>query len=720
MLALLLGGAAKPAPAESESAANDARAVPGCARADAEAARARAARRKKKAMKKAMKKGWSGVKKTLKQGWTLAEAALEAAAANDDEQDDAPSDDDTVATVTVQGDRPPATPLRAIPRWVKTPSSGRPQAGPADAAPAADGGGGSSDTSSDTSASGGGGGGSSGSGSDARIEAPVESGAGVMPWLGLGRLGLEVKPEGQAVFSATKGAVHVVVAMGELRCGKSTLLNALIKRASGGAPEFKVSSAAKSCTTGVDVTGVLTVGLKHAVVFADMEGQRDRGLSRDVQLATPLLLVASAVLLVVPCTTGPSKVNILDALAVAMAAAMLVSERRDRRGIFGTLHVVLRGCGNSEKDCLDIIFGVENASTAETDDEAVAVEQRNGVRAAVAVAFSGEARVWCLPSVADDEIESDAKYSKKVTEVHDALCLQFAERPRKLFASDVPLTGCVIAAMLPQVKRALERHGASAAIDPPCVVDAIAQGECARFQLEVLRDAEAAFEAFDRKLPILEPEASDLAAHLQRSVAAPLLCKLEALLELWQISSPQSAENARRSCSTMFDFHAKALCHKNQALLATRAAAEATTRADFAAERRLAEARAAAAVEVEKERRDHAAIVAAANVAAANAAAANAAADRARRATPVRVVYESQSHSYGDGHAFRVVTPAGPTPNSRSYATPTTSYSTPSRSYGGSPMGAVLKQDGTQDRRYTAPRHVTQSGAPDRRYRENR
>lgn len=149
-----------------------------------------------------------------------------------------------------------------------------------------------------------------------------------------------IHDEGNAVFGAETGTVNAVVVMGELRTGKSTLLNALSERPGA----FAVSSGAHSFTQGVDVVSEAAWFGAHKTIFVDMEGQKDKGDGYDVKLATAPLLVSKVIILNVVCPTGPSKVNILQTLAIVIMAAEQVNNRRERKSVFGNLHVVCYAC----------------------------------------------------------------------------------------------------------------------------------------------------------------------------------------------------------------------------------------------------------------------------------------------------------------------------------------------------------------------------------------
>ncbi len=278
--------------------------------------------------------------------------------------------------------------------------------------------------------------------------------------------------------------------MGDLGTGKSTLVNALLNE-----PDcFGVSSQAAAFTKGVDVTEARnfdTCG--HKVVFADMEGRSDKGRAYDVKLATPVLLTAKAVVLNIVCPTRPSKVQILEVLAISMEASRQVSNRRDRTDMFGHLHVVLRGCTNTEDECHKIIFGREETGLAETDDEENAMNERNTIRGAIQCAFEGEPRVWCVPAVqsAGESFNyADVSYAAKIDEMRRNLVEQMRE-PKRLDRQ--PLTGAMIAAMMPKLKEDLRSD--DVVLNPPSIMDAVFDAECTRIKDEVLSAATSRFES---------------------------------------------------------------------------------------------------------------------------------------------------------------------------------------------------------------------------------
>jgi hypothetical protein len=226
---------------------------------------------------------------------------------------------------------------------------------------------------------------------------------------------LVIHPEAAAILQAVPETLNLVSIFGNLRTGKSYLMNAL-----SGVQAFGVSSQPKSFTKGVhlssqileleDFAGAPVKNIRAdtpRLAFTDSEGQKDRPLSYDVKLATPLLLTSKVIILNIVCPTGPSKVEILDLLQIMMMAAQQVSGRKDRKKLFGNLHVVLRDCEQDEDECHEIIFENEDEEDAETDEDEVAIKQRNEIRRVVKVAFESEPRLWCLPKISQKTAPAD-------------------------------------------------------------------------------------------------------------------------------------------------------------------------------------------------------------------------------------------------------------------------------------------------------------------------
>ncbi|CAE8615294.1 unnamed protein product [Polarella glacialis] len=213
------------------------------------------------------------------------------------------------------------------------------------------------------------------------------------------------------------------------------------------------------------------------IAFTDLEGQGDKGAAQDLKLATPLLLISKAVLLQELCPTGPSKESILESLQLMMLAANFVAERKDRRGLFGCLHVILRDCMQDEAECHSIIFDIEDENDAETDEQAQAMAKRNQVRKAIALSFEATPHVWCLPKLAEDTAPEDYRkapefFIAKIHEIRSALAEQLAQ-PKLLDGR--PLTGGVIAALMPELAEAMRSD--APALNPPSIIERVAEAE---------------------------------------------------------------------------------------------------------------------------------------------------------------------------------------------------------------------------------------------------
>ena len=152
------------------------------------------------------------------------------------------------------------------------------------------------------------------------------------------------------------------------------------------------SAEAASFTQGVHIGSRLypcsqlaTAQKVPLLAFVDMEGQGDCGIRYDVKLATPLLLVAKVVVLNVVCPNGPSRIEILDTLAIMMRAARQVQSASG--DVFGNLHLVLRDCMNDEAECHRIVFDLEDEHLGAAD--ITAVRERNQIRNRVGSSVPG-------------------------------------------------------------------------------------------------------------------------------------------------------------------------------------------------------------------------------------------------------------------------------------------------------------------------------------------
>jgi hypothetical protein len=252
-------------------------------------------------------------------------------------------------------------------------------------------------------------------------------------WFTLRSASLEISDASVAVFSqAASAAVNVVAVCGELRTGKSYLLNAL-----SGSRVFGVSAAPTPCTKGVEMSPILFEATelplaRPKVVYADMEGHGDKGMAYDMHLITPLLLISKIVILNVVCPTGPSKESVLNRLHLIMHAAKQCAAHDDREHLFGNLHVVLRDCPHSDDVCWAIIFSPEDPACAETAAEGRSISDRNEIRRAIRVCFESVPRVWCLPKMAAshaplDYADAPPGYAHKVDEMRAAMQEQLIE-----------------------------------------------------------------------------------------------------------------------------------------------------------------------------------------------------------------------------------------------------------------------------------------------------
>ena len=357
---------------------------------------------------------------------------------------------------------------------------------------------------------------------------------GAKTWLELKKEGLTVHDDANGLFSEEAGLVNVVACMGDLRSGKSYLMNALAKR-----KVFGVSAQARSYTKGVHISPSFAENIKYddrpKVAYADMEGQKDQGMSYDVKLATPVLLVSKVVFLNVVCPGGPSKVGILETLAILMNAAKQVTKPKDRKNLFGNLHIVLRDCMQNERECFDIIFGLEDDSEADTDDQADAIKKRNDVRGAIKASFESLPRVWCLPKLAGDApanyADAPEPFVSKIDEIRAAVTLQLAS-PKTL--GGTPLTGKMIALMMPALKEKLNSD--DPALNPPTLMQAVFDAEVKRLKAKYTKLFKAALKVIEAELPM------NAAEMWQRAEQALQTMLLDATLRDFSVATSKSAE----------------------------------------------------------------------------------------------------------------------------------------------------------------------------------
>mmetsp|Transcript_80839 Transcript_80839/g.148946 ORF Transcript_80839/g.148946 Transcript_80839/m.148946 type:complete len:860 (+) Transcript_80839:141-2720(+) len=333
---------------------------------------------------------------------------------------------------------------------------------------------------------------------------PMES----IVWLELVKGVLSINDEATDVFADESNFVNPVMVCGKLRTGKSYLMNAL-----SDSQAFGVSSQARSFTQGVHVCnrlvppewfGVPPDGPKLA--FVDAEGQADKGKSYDIKLATPLLLVSKVIIMNEVCPTGPSKEDILRTLEIMMRAAEQVSERKKRAQLFGNLHLVMRDCAQEESECWSIIFDMEPQEEQESAERQKAIEERNKIRESIFEAFETMPRVWCLPKLMMTEApknyrDASPDYVSKINEMREAMSEQLA-MPKLLDGK--PLTGAMIAALMPQLQEALKSD--SPILNPPSMMQAVCDLEADRIGQQVSQEAERTFRLeMTRKLPLEQP-----------------------------------------------------------------------------------------------------------------------------------------------------------------------------------------------------------------------
>ena len=332
--------------------------------------------------------------------------------------------------------------------------------------------------------------------------------------------------------------------MGDLRTGKSYLMNALAKTTA-----FGVSGQARSFTKGVHVAPAQLLDTDDAkVVFVDMEGQKDKGMSYDLKLATPILLVSKVVVLNLVCPTGPSKVGILDTLEILMNAAKQVRKPKDRKALFGSLHIVLRDCRQSEDECFDIIFTNEDDFDADGDDEANAIKKRNDARSAVMASFESRPQVWCLPKLADeappDYRDASRPFGAKIDKIRAAVELQLAS-PKTL--GGTPLTGQMIHLMMPELKKELNTD--NPALNPPTMMEAVVEEHAKRIVQQFKDKADVIITDIEAQLPLddgnmleaciadkMRPLADQLKEHLA-DLSVPAVAKaqkeMDAMIASW-------------------------------------------------------------------------------------------------------------------------------------------------------------------------------------------
>lgn len=396
-----------------------------------------------------------------------------------------------------------------------------------------------------------------------KTEAARSSLNNALKWLLLRReKQLDVLEEANTLLRAHNCHLNLAMICGRVRIGKSYFMNSLL-----GQPCFGVSSEARGFTQGVDICPKLIPAAKFGarpggphIGLIDIEGQGDKGLAQDLKLATPLLLVAKAVLLLEVCPTGPAKEAILESLQLMIHAGKTVSDRKDRRGLFGCLHVVLRDCAQDEAECRSIIFDPEDENEAETDEHAEAIARRNEIRKSISLTFEASPKVWCLPKIAEavaPQDYRDAPYSfvAKIDEVRKALAQQLSE-PKLL--NGQPLTGRLIAALMPELAAAMKSD--APALNPPSLMDTVAQAEATRVGEELSRNLSQGLAMLSDVMPLACGHLEEAMRSQRERFSSKLASRLAAL------GACKPAKRAKAD----FESHADDLCldlrTKNRAL----------------------------------------------------------------------------------------------------------------------------------------------------------
>lgn len=394
-------------------------------------------------------------------------------------------------------------------------------------------------------------------------------------WLELKGRDLVINEEGMAVMKAEQDYVNAIMVCGRLRTGKSYLMNALL-----GSNAFDVSSQAHPLTEGVRICADVVPGShfgwsrnRPKLAFLDIEGQGDKGIKHDVKVATPALLISKVVILNEVCPTGPSKEGILSLLQVMMHAALQVPQCKDRNGLFGCLHIVLRDCCQDEALCQDIIFADENPSNASTDDQAEAMKMRNDTREAIRQSFEAPVKVWCLPrlscSTAPEQYRSaDPGYVAKIDEMREYFRKQL-RYPKML--GGMNLTGIRIASVMPAISKAIcSDHPA---LNPPSIAEAVWGMEALSIERRISDQAHSHLHEVNRKLPMepaqLEPWNRECKRHW--------LIRLQE--EMKDIPSPAVVAKARETFCTKLDTDVEHLTSMNEKLLTLKKLHEAKTAA---------------------------------------------------------------------------------------------------------------------------------------------
>ena len=346
--------------------------------------------------------------------------------------------------------------------------------------------------------------------------------------------------EGNDLFIAVEDrSVNIISVLGNVRTGKSYLMNALTRTSDA----FSVDLGAHSHTKGVHVhphfqTHSEFAGLAPTaavdgplVAFVDMEGQGDQPQRYDVKLATPLLLVSKVVLLNVLCPGGPARDEILHSLEMLIDVAAQVAKKQSRASsspssLFGHLHVILRDCPHPEVECHAVVFGTE--STRRTKGEVKrGIQARNAIRVEVNQAFESRS-VWCLPRLPGrappppNYFLGDTLYREKIDEMRKLVAAQVS-RPRHFGGeltrdqndniisegvvdkretgrAGIVLTGESIADLLPNIARELGYNHPQ--VDPPSLAGSMHKREALKWLADAIKQAEGNFEEERKAMPL--------------------------------------------------------------------------------------------------------------------------------------------------------------------------------------------------------------------------
>jgi hypothetical protein len=395
-------------------------------------------------------------------------------------------------------------------------------------------------------------------------------------WLELKKGELVCEPAAMNVFQDEPGFVNPVMVSGKLRTGKSYLMNAL-----SDSNAFGVSAQARSFTQGVHICDRLvpcsTFGGPEdgpKLAFVDAEGQADKGKSYDIKLATPLLLVSKVIIMNEVCPIGPSKEDILRTIEIFMRAAEQVSERKKRKGLFGNLHLIMRDCAQPDQECWDIIFESEDSNQSETDEQAKAIEERNKIREGIFNAFESVPKVWCLPKLMSEHApksyrDCSPQYIAKIEEMRAYMAVQLAQ-PKLI--DDKPLTGTMIAALMPQLQEALKSD--SPILNPPSMMQAVCDLEAERVAQAMAEEAERYFRIdMAKKLPLPSPYYEGEVDCAKAMLAQKMMLKLDHLPN-------ESQEKVFPPFEQRLNLMDERLAAVNREKLAERATQEAVERAN--------------------------------------------------------------------------------------------------------------------------------------------